>query len=144
LGVAVISTIVRPSLTRWETLALDGGLAARRVVYVAPMVDLAARFEEFVRLVGLPARHLPALRARAEARYRIRWSELDLVARARRLTADLLVVHDRSDRRVPAQEARALADAWPRALLIATTGLGHNRILAAPAVIADAVSFLTA
>jgi pimeloyl-ACP methyl ester carboxylesterase len=126
------------------TLALDGGLAARRAVYVAPMVNLAARFEEFVRLVGLPARRLPALRARAEARYQIRWSELDLVARARRLTAELLVVHDRSDRRVPAAEARALADAWPRARLIATTGLGHNRILAAPSVIADAVSFLTA
>jgi len=40
------------------------------------------------------------------------------------------------------EEGEALARAWPGAQFHATSGLGHNRILSDPAVIARAAAFL--
>jgi pimeloyl-ACP methyl ester carboxylesterase len=53
-----------------------------------------------------------------------------------------LIIHDRDDRDIPATHAQRLQDAWQNAQLIYTEGLGHNRILRDPAVIAAAVDFL--
>jgi pimeloyl-ACP methyl ester carboxylesterase len=57
-------------------------------------------------------------------------------------TPPLLIVHDRDDQETSWDAARALAGSWPDARLLTTTGLGHNRILADPAVVAAAVAFL--
>jgi len=55
-----------------------------------------------------------------------------------------LVIHDRTDRSVSVTDGAAVAAAWPGARLIVTTGLGHNRILRSPEVIAEAVDFIAA
>lgn len=47
-----------------------------------------------------------------------------------------------ASRVVPFEHARAIAAAWPGALLRPAPGLGHRRILADPKVIAEAVSFI--
>jgi hypothetical protein len=41
----------------------------------------------------------------------------------------ILVVHDRDDDDTYWTEGAALAEAWPGAQLLTTTGLGHRRIL---------------
>ncbi len=56
---------------------------------------------------------------------------------------DTLVLHDEQDREVPHAEGAAVALAWPNARLVSTTGLGHQRILADPGVVAAAVAHLT-
>ena len=57
----------------------------------------------------------------------------------------LLLLHDRGDRRVPFSEATALAGANPgRTRLVATEGLGHNRILRADVTLDSVLDFVTA
>jgi pimeloyl-ACP methyl ester carboxylesterase len=52
-----------------------------------------------------------------------------------------LVIHDRDDGLVHFGEGEAIAQAWPRAQLIATEGLGHGDILRDPAIIQQVVEF---
>jgi len=54
----------------------------------------------------------------------------------------LLVIHDRDDREVGWGDGAAIAQSWPRAELVTTTGLGHHRIVSDPAVIRQVVTFL--
>jgi pimeloyl-ACP methyl ester carboxylesterase len=56
--------------------------------------------------------------------------------------APLLVVHDRADRVVPVVAARAIEAGWPGpARVMITEDRGHNRILAAPEVLAAVAAF---
>ncbi|WP_238162986.1 alpha/beta hydrolase [Kribbella capetownensis] len=57
--------------------------------------------------------------------------------------ADLLVIHNDEDDVVDPQQVRVLLRAYgPRAHFLATTGLGHRRIMTDPEVITEAVAFL--
>jgi hypothetical protein len=56
----------------------------------------------------------------------------------------LLVIHDRDDAEVPWQDGAMIAQAWPRATLSTTSGLGHRRIVRDAEVIREAVGFLLA
>jgi pimeloyl-ACP methyl ester carboxylesterase len=54
----------------------------------------------------------------------------------------VLVVHDEGDEIIPFAEGQQIAAAWPGAVLHATRGLGHNRILRDAAVVQAAVEFI--
>ncbi|MBF9224246.1 alpha/beta fold hydrolase [Hymenobacter ruricola] len=54
----------------------------------------------------------------------------------------VLVLHDEDDEIIPFAEGRQVAAAWPGAVLHATKGLGHNRILRDAAVVQAAVAFI--
>jgi hypothetical protein len=82
------------------------------------------------------------MRRRSERRLRLPWGELSIVRQAPALDAPLLVVHDRDDMEVPWSDGAAIVEAWPGARLVTTTGLGHNRILRDPAVVAEVAGFL--
>ncbi|MER5963848.1 alpha/beta hydrolase [Streptomyces sp. NPDC002057] len=61
------------------------------------------------------------------------------------LGAPVLLFHDENDDMVPPAQSRLLARAHgDRARLVATRGLGHRRVLLDPAVVAEAMEFLTA
>jgi pimeloyl-ACP methyl ester carboxylesterase len=121
------------------TYALARGLGARRAVFVAPPVSPARWIDHFSRIVGLPEETRPQLLRNVEARAGVPAADLDPLRLAPGLAADLLVVHDDSDREVPLAAGAALADAWPGARLVVTSGLGHNRLLADRGVIATIV-----
>jgi pimeloyl-ACP methyl ester carboxylesterase len=125
------------------SLAAARGLAARRAVYVGPPADAAGWFRDFVRFLAVPPSAARALRARAEAFAGVRLVELNTRHLGPRLQVPLLVIHDRDDREVPLEAgARVAADAGGR--LHVTEGLGHRRILKDPAVVAEAVRFVSA
>jgi pimeloyl-ACP methyl ester carboxylesterase len=63
---------------------------------------------------------------------------------APRMSTPLLVIHDRDDKEVPFDVGRHIAESWPNAELVATEGLGHQRILRDEGVRDLAVSFVTA
>jgi pimeloyl-ACP methyl ester carboxylesterase len=121
------------------TYALSRGLPARRAVFIAPPVSPARWIDHFSRIVGLPDTSKRQLRRNVEARAGVPASDLDPLALAPGLGAELLVVHDADDREVPLAAGTALAEAWPGARLVVTAGLGHNRLLADRGVIATIV-----
>ena len=54
----------------------------------------------------------------------------------------VLVLHDEGDEIVPFVEGQQIVAAWPGAVLHATRGLGHNRILRDAAVVQSVVAFI--
>ncbi len=121
------------------------GFPAARLVLVSPngsFVDLVGRFAG---ALGLRGRTTNALRAALEEATGHRLADFDIAPLgAAGGMPDTLVVHDRRDRQVSHAEGAAIAAAWPNARLVSTDGLGHQRILAEPSVVAAAVTHISA
>ncbi len=127
-------------------LVVLDGVPADRVALVAPMVSPLAFAGTFGRVLGLGERVQAGMLERVERRNGRPMSDLDLAARAttRSDLPPLLVVHDQDDQVVDLAGAEAITKAWPRAELLRTEGLGHQRILRDPEVVRQVVRFLAA
>lgn len=68
--------------------------------------------------------------------------QMDLTRIGPRLTQPTLLVHDREDAQAPYADAIELRRAWPAAHTLTTDALGHNRVLADPAVVLAVADFL--
>jgi pimeloyl-ACP methyl ester carboxylesterase len=122
--------------------AASQGLPVRRAVTIGSPAALSRVLARFADWIALPD---PAKQAFVDAVDRhvgIPAAELDVARLAAALPIEALIVHDRDDREVPHEEARAWHAAWPRARLLETQGLGHTRILADAGVVRAATEFL--
>ncbi|HEU5039885.1 MAG TPA: alpha/beta hydrolase [Gemmatimonadales bacterium] len=124
------------------SLALKWGLAAERVVLIAPPSDVVVFSHAFAEHVGLPRRAHDMMRRNLETRLDMRWDEIHIPTLARGLRTPVLVAHDRDDPDVPYAHAEEIVEAWPDARLLTTSGLGHRAILRDPAVVRATVEFL--
>jgi predicted alpha/beta hydrolase family esterase len=118
------------------------GLDVPRNVMIAPNVvihDAVGRFAKHVALDDRDRQHFEA-QLSANAGLGVDGLSLDRLVATR--DAGLLVVHDNTDREVPFRDGETLAALWPNAMLQATAGLGHRRILRDPAVIGSVVDFV--
>lgn len=125
------------------TLALDEGLEAERVVFLAPFVAIDAGLDRFGDLLELGPEVRRLFRQRMEARGARAIEDVEPVTLARGRSEALLVVHDPSDRDTPIAESEALVRAWPGAELVTFGGLGHFRVLKDPRVVGLATDFLS-
>ena len=123
-------------------LAMGRGVAAKRVVLVAPPGDPAGYTKRFAALLGIS----PAIRERMEARivreFGLPWQNFDVYAAAAGLRTPALVFHDRDDAEIPWSEGAAVSKAWPGAQLVTTQDLGHTRIVHDPEVVSRSVRFI--
>ena len=126
------------------TRALYEGLDVAAAVYVAPAADLVGPATWFTEALGFSRTVRDLVHRSIEERVGLPWSAFDVPALAPALDTPLLVVHDHGDAEVPWQHGTAIAQAWRRAQTLMTDGLGHRRILRAPAVVDAAVAFLAA
>ncbi|MET0595001.1 MAG: alpha/beta fold hydrolase [Polyangiaceae bacterium] len=124
------------------SLALWGGLATEKVVFIGSPADPPEYFAGFLRQIGLPEHLHRAIGAKFEREYGFR--SHDLTVRPPRHVPDLpaLVVHDRDDREVSYTNGERIARAFPNATLMSTSGLGHRRILRDESVIDRVVAFV--
>ena len=92
----------------------------------------------------MPAATVAVLQRRLEQRFQ---GDLDAristVNNVRELKAAALIIHDVDDASVPWQQGQMVADAWPGATFLKTSGLGHGRILRDRAVVRAAVDFIS-
>ena len=123
-------------------LAIRDGLAVERVVLMAPPANPPDWFDVLARRLDLTSVVVERVRQRSERRLRLRWDELRLATLVSGFRQPMLVIHDRQDAEVPLADGAAVAAAWPGARLLETSGLGHNRVLRDPEVVAEAVAFL--
>ena len=124
------------------TLAMGRGLSVGRVVFLAPAADPAGYSERFAELIGLTPGVLARMKRSIERRFGQSWDEFDVLRAAAKMTAPLLVFHDREDRDVAWEDGAAIARTWPGAEFVSTSGLGHRRIVHDPDVVSRAVAFL--
>lgn len=123
-------------------LALAGGLEVDRLVLIAPMARPQRYTGGFQRMLGLSDDVMRRFRENSAKRIGFAWDALDLTtARERSPIPPTLVVHDELDKEVSIAEGRAVAEHFVGSTFIATSGLGHQRILKEPAVIDRAVAF---
>ncbi|MFC4565458.1 alpha/beta hydrolase [Nocardiopsis mangrovi] len=127
--------------------ALRHGVAAGRVVAISGVCEFDYLVDAFCSELGLRPGVDRALRLAIERRLFAGdpgiWSRFSAADPAGWGDGPLLVVHNDTDTVVdPAQAGLLTAAYGPRARRIATTGLGHGRILSDPRVIEDAVAFL--
>ncbi len=124
------------------TLAMEWGLAVGRAVFVAPSADPVGYTLLWARQLGLRPDVIDRLRTNSQHRIGFSWSDLDIVALARRRTTPLLVIHDDTDDVIPAVDGQAIAAAWPGSRLVTTHGLGHSEIVRVPDIVAQGVAFV--
>jgi pimeloyl-ACP methyl ester carboxylesterase len=124
-------------------LAARDGLPVARVVLIAAPVNPPAWVEPFAATFGIEPHVVELMKRRSERRLGFLWDDLRLPILVAGLRQPLLVVHDRHDAEVPLSDGAAIAGAWPGGRLLETAGLGHNRVLRDPEVIAQAVAFVS-
>lgn len=125
------------------SLAMSSGLAANRVVLLAPPADVVLFSHAFAEHLRIPLRAQDAMRRNLESRLKVRWEELHIPTLARTMSVPALIVHDRNDEDVPYAHGEEIADAWPGAELLATSGLGHRSLVRDPEVIRRTIAFLS-
>jgi pimeloyl-ACP methyl ester carboxylesterase len=142
-----VHAIVAHSFGAPATLvALQHGLKVERLVLIAAPLSLTKHSIFVAHALGFPMAVRGRMQRKMERALEFRWDEAEsdkaLAALAEERRLDVLLIHDRRDREVPFAAAERLAVAAPAARLIATDGLGHNRILRSATVIADAIGFV--
>jgi pimeloyl-ACP methyl ester carboxylesterase len=123
------------------SLALRDGLDAPGIALIGSPADPADFFGTFLGRLGIGARLQPLVRADVERRYGFRWDDLKVRPPARPIRTSALVVHDRDDREVDFADAERVTGTWPGAQLLATQGLGHQRILRNQSVVDGVIDF---
>lgn len=112
-----------------------GWLSSDRLVFLAPMADLATHFDAFGATVGFGPRTRRRLAELVAKRVGLPVEEFDLRHLAARLESEadalppLLVVHDEADRETSHDTSVGLVGHWPDGRLVTTQGLGHRRLL---------------
>jgi pimeloyl-ACP methyl ester carboxylesterase len=121
-----------------------GVLSTQRLVFLAPMTGLQSQLDTFADALNLGKRTRRRMAARIHDRVGFSVEDFDLIGMAGwAKDAPLLVAHDTTDRNTPYGDSVRLVEHWPGAAeLLTTSGLGHNRLLCDPGVIAAVVSFL--
>lgn len=116
--------------------------AVKRLVFIAPAVDMVGLTEQFADMVGFTPGIASRLRGYLTQRFGIPFEDFQPLPIARHMHHPLLVLHDEADREIDVAQGKTLAAGWPGALFEATEGLGHRRILRQPAVVQRTVDFL--
>jgi len=123
-------------------VAQCGGVG--RIALVSAPSALERVLRGFAGAVKLSRRGADAFVASVERRVGQPAADFDVRKIAPLLSLPILLIHDQNDRQVPVAEAARAAHALPSAELMVTRGLGHNRLLADPAVVTAIVDFVSA
>ena len=122
------------------TLAKRGG--AKSVALISAPSALGRELPRFARAVGLSKRGTAAFIASVEKHVGRPADDFDVRHIADGVELPVLLIHDQNDRQVPVLESARAAHMLSTAELIVTRGLGHNRLLADPTVVASVVDFV--
>lgn len=121
--------------------AIADGLAVDRLVLVAPAPDPIGQLTDFARMLAVGPGSMRRMTTWLETFAGRPMSDFALAASLGTAPPTLLV-HDRRDKEVPFAAVERLAQQRPGVELQVTDGLGHQRILADPEVVATVVRYV--
>lgn len=137
--VGLIDTLIAHSLGVAATaIALrDYELDVQRLVSISSLTDCTWFTTVIGAYLGISSHTLAKARARMDANYAqpLGWDTLSIPDMLAHLKIPMLLVHDRDDQEIPFEHALKIQQTLRHAELMATSGLGHRRILKDPAVI---------
>ncbi|WP_048496783.1 alpha/beta fold hydrolase [Marinobacter subterrani] len=116
--------------------AIADGLQPSYLAMLAPPASVNAVMENLGRQLGLSPEVLAVHLQLMEERFGPSvWDQLDLEALSLSLTQRGLIVIDDDDTSISPAESQQVAENWPSAEVLRTSGLGHNRLLWSPMVV---------
>ncbi|MCH7880733.1 MAG: alpha/beta hydrolase [Proteobacteria bacterium] len=124
-------------------LALRDNPIAKKMICISPPASMDRLFQHFVDLLSIPDKvttHILSLAKQEFGKEIMR--DLSLIENIKSLLCPGLIIHDEDDQDVSIADALELAQHWPQAELLKTTGLGHRRILRDPQVIDKLLEFI--
>jgi pimeloyl-ACP methyl ester carboxylesterase len=123
--------------------AMNKGMSVERVVCISAPAHVEYLLESFAQTLSIPDAVIADMRRRMEAHFPEGWWEtISTVVNVRKLDVPALIIHDEYDHSVPWEQGKIIANAWPGARFMKTSGLGHGRILRNQAVVDAAVEFI--
>lgn len=143
-GIKVQALVAHSLGANASAYAVGRGASVERLVLIAPPASPIAYTRVFAHAFALRESTRAAMQQNVEAREGITMSQFEPAASADRPSAPTLVVHDRGDRVNPFADGEAFARHIDGATLIATTGLGHRRILSDAGVMQAVARFVAA
>jgi pimeloyl-ACP methyl ester carboxylesterase len=141
--VGEVQAVVAHSLGGTATaLAVSRGFKAKAIALIAPAAEPTTFANKLADLLGFDEAQRAGMIAAVEARVGERLDRMHVADRVGQAPMPALLVHDPADPEVPIAHAESIARAWPGARLERVTGLGHQKILRAPAVVDRVVGFI--
>ena len=123
--------------------AMNHGTPVKRVVSISAPAHVEYLMEGFAQTLDIPATVIASMQKIIDQRFTgSLWERLSTVHNVQHLDAPALIIHDEDDVSVPWQQGRMIADAWPGARFMKTSGLGHGRILRDRQVVKAVVEFI--
>ncbi len=122
--------------------AASRGLAAGRLVLLAPPASPLEYTRLFAHVFGLAESTRAAMQRRIEANEGVLMPQFEPAAVGPRITLPTLVVHDRQDSINRFADGVAYSETIAGARLLATEGLGHRKILKDDEVLREVAAFL--
>jgi pimeloyl-ACP methyl ester carboxylesterase len=123
--------------------AIEQGMQVERAVVIGSPAALRRVLHRFATTIGLPEPAERAFHHVVDRHVGIPAEQLDIARFGSLRDLPGLVVHDRDDDSVPFHEGELLAEGWSSARLLATQGLGHQRVLGDQSVVVAITQFLT-
>jgi pimeloyl-ACP methyl ester carboxylesterase len=123
--------------------AMNHGLSVGRVVMISAPAHVGYLIAGFAQTLAIPASVIAAMQKRINKRFAGEiWERLSTVYSVKELAAPALIIHDEYDNSVGWEQGKIIADAWPGAQFMKTSGLGHGRILRDKKVVDATVEFI--
>ena len=113
------------------------------MVLIGAPVSFGNLTHRIATMMGFPPNVSELMQRRLEKRLGISWDEVDTDKMLADAAIPLLVFHDEDDHEVPYENGVAIVSAIENARLVTSSGLGHRRIVRDPAVVRQAVEFLS-
>lgn len=123
----------------------DYGLRAEKIVLIGCFVHGVWIIEAFGEALRLPKRIVKSMRDLLEKKYpgELVWERLSVPDMLKSMSSPVLVVHDRDDKVIPFAHALQLRDSsGGTSEVLATSGLGHRRLLSDRNVVRKVVEFV--
>ena len=125
--------------------ALNNGMSVERVVCISAPAHVDYLLDSFAQTLSIPDAVVADMHRRMEACFpHGYWETISTVVNVRELDVPALVIHDEGDHSVPWEQGKIIANAWPGARFLKTSGLGHGRILRDKTVVKATVDFINA
>lgn len=122
-------------------LAIQQGLAASQLVMISAPSGVESTIETVADWLRLSSPARRRMLHSIEAFAGLPVSALDSRTTLANYRGDLLVAHDREDRRIPVDHALKIKHSHANARLYLTSGLGHTRLLQDPVLNAEILGF---
>ena len=109
----------------------DHQLDVQRLVSISSLTHCLWFTEVIGDYLGISATTVARARLLVDRSYAqpVGWDQLSVVDMLASLAMPILVIHDCDDREIPFEHGMKISQAIPKAQFLATTGLGHRRVL---------------